>query len=166
MLAADKLYRSAEYAKTLSDMEDEIQILPWPKLDEKQTKYVTTAKGDMYITVVPDHKKATKGEAISAYLQYSNELAYVARDAYVYELLGIEDADDEVATATQRRMLDIIIDSTSFDAADIYADLDWQYDTVDNCWAYNMIDANDRYDFKRISGDTKIFGNFSFQTIP
>ena len=76
---ADVLYWNKESNDMIREMKDRYSVLPWPKYDEYQEYYMTTTMDYFNTVSVLNHSDSfvpTKGEAISAYLQCSNEYSF------------------------------------------------------------------------------------------
>jgi ABC-type glycerol-3-phosphate transport system substrate-binding protein len=106
LFTADILYRSKEYNLAMREMDDAYAILPMPKYNEEQTNYGTTPADSYTLLAVIDHSASTlptKGEPVSAYLQYATEYSYLnVRQYYFYEVVetryfGTDDSDGHVS---------------------------------------------------------------------
>ena len=110
-------------------------LLPWPMYDESQwdaeneTGYYTTAQDCYTLLTVLDHYNSTiptKGEAVSAYLQYSTEQSYTEVRGMYFEkivrgkLLGTNDESTGAVTKS-RKIFDMIIDDLQFDYWALYS---------------------------------------------
>ena len=144
--AADKsifaihlLYCTEEDNTTLREMESEFGILPMPKYDADQENYGTTAHDSYTLMTVIDHSKSstpTKGEMISAYLQYSTEESYTnVRGYYINRIVkpkyfGTDDTNGAVTKSIE--LFNIIADNVEFTFISVYAP---QLNGVlNNCW--------------------------------
>lgn len=123
------LYCTEDDNVTIREMSSEFGILPLPKYDAaEQENYSTTAHDSYTLMTVIDHgcsSVPTKGDAISAYLQYSYEESYInVRGFYIGRIVkpkyfGIDDTNDSVAKS--RKIFDMIADNIEFSFASVYA---------------------------------------------
>ena len=144
--AADKsifalhlLYQNEEDNTTLREMESEFGLLPMPKYDTDQIDYGTTSHDAYTLMTVIDHSQSstpTKGEMISAYLQYSTEESYTnVRGYYINRIVkpkyfGTDDTNGSVTKSIE--LFNIIADNVEFTFISIYAP---QLNGVlNNCW--------------------------------
>ena len=144
--AADKsifalhlLYCNEEDNTTLREMESEFGLLPMPKYDTDQIDYGTTSHDAYTLMTVIDHSKSstpTKGEIISAYLQYSTEESYTnVRGYYINRIVkpkyfGTDDTNGSVTKSIE--LFNIIADNVEFTFISVYAP---QLNGVlNNCW--------------------------------
>ena len=144
--AADKsifalhlLYQNEEDNTTLREMESEFGLLPMPKYDTDQIDYGTTSHDAYTLMTVIDHSKSstpTKGEMISAYLQYSTEESYTnVRGYYINRIVkpkyfGTDDTNGSVTKSIE--LFNIIADNVEFTFISVYAP---QLNGVlNNCW--------------------------------
>ena len=114
--------------ETLRNMEDEYALLPWPKYDENQDDYYSTSQDCYTLLGVIDHwasTPSTKGEAVSAYLQYSTELSYTdVRGMYFGKIVepkffGTDDTDGTVTKSIE--IFNTIVDNLQFDFYVLYS---------------------------------------------
>ncbi len=130
------LYANAETNLKIREMEDEYCILPLPKYDEMQEEYATSSQMGFNIMSVLDHYESevpTKGEAVSAYLQYASEQSYKDVRGYYFEKIvkdkyfGVDDTNGTVTKSQQ--IFTMILDSVYYDVAIIYSpvinDITW-----------------------------------------
>ena len=144
--AADKsifalhlLYCNEEDNTTLREMESEFGLLPMPKYDDAQLDYGTTSHDAYTLMTVIDHSQSstpTKGEMISAYLQYSTEESYTnVRGYYINRIVkpkyfGTDDTNGSVTKSIE--LFNIIADNVEFTFISVYAP---QLNGVlNNCW--------------------------------
>ena len=123
------LYGTEDDNVNIREMYSGFGILPLPKYDAaEQENYSTTAHDSYTLMTVIDHgcsSVPTKGEAISAYLQYSYEESYInIRYYYIDRIVkpkyfGINDTNDSVAKS--RKIFDMIADNIEFSFASVYA---------------------------------------------
>ncbi len=119
--------------------EFEYCLLPWPKWDELQVGtngneymedlgYYTTAQDCYTLIGVLDHFESdipTKGDVVSAYLQYTSELSYKDVRGYYFEKVvrgkdfGVNDTDGTVSKSI--RIFDMIMDNLQFDYWALYS---------------------------------------------
>lgn len=133
--AADKsifalhlLYCNETDNSTLREMTSEFGLLPMPKYDSEQVDYGTTAHDAYTLMTVIDHAESsvpTKGEMISAYLQYSTEESYTnVRGYYINRIVkpkyfGTDDTNGSVTKSIQ--LFNIIADNVEFTFISVYA---------------------------------------------
>ena len=108
-------------------MEDRYTILPWPKYEAEQEHYQTTSQDYLTTVSILDHSECaipTKGEALSAYLQYSNEYSYDNVRGYYFhkivksKMFGSDDSDGHVSKSWT--IFCEIVDNLQFDFGYIY----------------------------------------------
>ena len=129
IFAIHLLYSTEDDNVNIREMYSDFGILPLPKYDAaEQENYSTTAHDSYTLMTVIDHgwsSVPTKGEAISAYLQYSYEESYTnIRGYYIDRIVkpkyfGINDTNDSVAKS--RKIFDMIADNIEFSFASVYA---------------------------------------------
>ena len=144
LFKADTLYFNRDTSAALRDMEDKYALVPWPKYEKEQEKYMTTSQDFLTTVSVLDHSEcsvSTKGEAISAYLQYSNEYSYDNVRGYYFhkivksKMLGTDDSDGHVSKSWD--IFVMIVDNIQFDFLYIYnRALDCP---IDSLWRWNAI---------------------------
>ena len=144
--AADKsifalhfLYANEDDNTKLREMTSEFGLLPMPKYDDEQLDYGTTAHDSYTLMTVIDHAESstpTKGDEISAYLQYSTEESYTnVRGYYINRIVkpkyfGTDDTNGSVTKSIQ--IFNIIADNVEFTFISIYAP---QLNSILNsCW--------------------------------
>ena len=131
--AADKsifalhiLYNNETDNTTIREMESRFGLLPMPKYDEEQEDYGTTAHDAYTLMTVIDHSNSsvpTKGEMVSAYLQYSTEESYTnVRGYYINRIVKTRyfgtDLDDSPKSIA---LFNIIADNVEFTFISVYA---------------------------------------------
>lgn len=113
---------------TLREMEAEFGLLPMPKYDAEQLNYGTTAHDAYTLMTVIDHSQSsvpTKGEMVSAYLQYSTEESYTnVRGYYINRIVkpkyfGTDDTNGSVTKSIA--IFNIIADNVEFTFISVYA---------------------------------------------
>ena len=129
IFAIHLLYATEEDNTTLREMESEFGLLPVPKYDaEEQENYGTTAHDSYTLMTVIDHSKSsvtTKGEAVSAYLQYSTEESYTnVRGYYINRIVkpkyfGTDDTNGSVTKSIE--IFNMIADNVEFTFLTVYA---------------------------------------------
>ena len=128
LFKGDIIFWSKESNNAIREMEDTYALLCWPKYDEAQDHYATTSQSYLTIVSVLDHSKSsipTKGEAISAYLQYANEYSYTHVRGYYFERIikpkffGTDDSDGHVTKSVT--VFVNIIENLEFDFATVYS---------------------------------------------
>ena len=163
IFAIHKLYASDEDNNIIRSMEAKFGILPMPKYTEAQENYKTTVHDSYTLISVIDHSESsvpTKGNEISAYLQYSYEESYVnIRGFYVNKIIkpkyfGTFDDTQE------RELVNIILDSIELDVLSVYAP---QLNNVlARCWRDVVLGygspttAKDAYEFEKTNFDTSL----------
>ena len=130
LFSAEPLYVSETHNLAIRNMQDRYALLPHPKYDETQDHYATTSQDAYTLMVALDHSKSTikiKGEAISAYLQYSTEYSYTNVRGYYFERIvkptyfGTDDSDGHVTKSIA--IFNTVIDNLGFDFWTIYSPL-------------------------------------------
>ena len=129
IFAIHLLYCTEEDNTTLREMESEFGLLPVPKYDaDEQENYGTTAHDSYTLMTVIDHSKSsvtTKGEAVSAYLQYSTEESYTnVRGYYINRIVkpkyfGTDDTNGSVTKSIE--IFNMIADNVEFTFLTVYA---------------------------------------------
>ncbi len=138
VFAGDVLSWTEESDEKRRDMTDQYCLLPWPKYDELQVGkaneyyedlgYYTTAQDCYSLIGVVDHFTSTvptKGEMVSAYLQYTSELSYKDVRGYYFEKvvrgknLGVDDTDGTVTKSI--RIFNMIVNNLQFDYWALYS---------------------------------------------
>ena len=129
IFAIHLLYCTEEDNTTLREMSSEFGLLPVPKYDaEEQENYGTTAHDSYTLMTVIDHSGSsvpTKGEAISAYLQYSTEESYTnVRGYYINRIVkpkyfGTDDTNGSVTKSIE--IFNMIADNVEFTFISVYA---------------------------------------------
>ena len=102
--------------ENLRTMDTDFGILPIPKYDEKQERYLQTV--NPYVGVVTSVPKCAKSiENSSAVLEYlAYESKYILQPAYYEVVLSTKIARDEESN----RMLDIIFANRAYDIGDVF----------------------------------------------
>jgi hypothetical protein len=122
LFSTDILYRNKTENVALREMQQEYSIVPLPKYDEAQPTYGTTSQDYYTLMSVLDHSGSptkTKGEAISAYLQYGTEYSYTYVRGYYFTKIitqkwfGTDDSDGHVSNS--RTIFYTIIDNLEFE---------------------------------------------------
>lgn len=135
LFAFHVLFASTTDNLALREMTQNFGLLPIPKYDEKQVNYGTTAQDSYTLITVLNHDGdvPTKGEMVSAYLQYSSEMSYTDVRGYYIEAVVKQKyfgTSDSVAKSTA--IFNCIASNVEFDFLSIYAP---QLDGVLNsCW--------------------------------
>ena len=142
MFYMDKLYSGYEANMAIRKMEDKYGLLPMPKYDVDQEDYGTTAQDYFTLMFVLDHSESsipTKGEAISAFLQYATEESYTGVRGYYFnrivkpKFFGTDD-DSEGTVTKSMALFDIIVSNIKFDMCNIYSaqlnDIAWLWRTA------------------------------------
>ena len=135
------LYNSETDNLLMRGMEDEYCLLPVPKYDEGQEEYGTTSADNYNLLTVLDHYNSevpTKGELVSAYLQYSTEESYTdVRGMYFEKIIrgkyfGTNDEDGTVSKSIE--IFNKVLNTITFDVGIIYSpvlrDVGWLWRDV------------------------------------
>jgi hypothetical protein len=134
----DRIFWNTENNMAIREMEDKYGLLPLPKYDVEQEQYGTTAQDYYNLLMVIDHagsSVATKGEAVSAYLQLSCEESYTGVRGYYFnriikpKFFGTDDSEGTVTKSIA--LFDIIVDNIEFDYCTIYSP---QLNNVNHLW--------------------------------
>ena len=128
LFMAETLYFNRDTSAALREMTDAYTILPWPKYTTDQDNYYTTSQDYLTMVSILDHSGCatpTKGEAVSAYLQYSNEYSYDNVRGYYFhkivkaKMLGTSDDSEGKATKSWK-IFELIVNNLQFDFGYIY----------------------------------------------
>ena len=134
----DRIFWNTENNMAIREMEDKYGLLPLPKYDLEQEQYGTTAQDYYNLLMVIDHAEssvATKGNAVSAYLQLSCEESYTGVRGYYFnriikpQFFGTDDSEGTVTKSIA--LFDIIVDNIEFDYCTIYSP---QLNNVNHLW--------------------------------
>ena len=145
LFKGDVLYWSKDTNLAIRNMEDKYSIVPWPKYDELQDHYATTSQNYFTTMSIPDHSGSsipTKGEAISAYLEYATEYSYTDVRGYYFKRIiepkffGTDDSDGHVTKSIA--IFNTIIDNLEYDFIEIYASM--LSGPIYSIWVNNIID--------------------------
>ena len=129
----------------IRNMEDKYSIVPWPKFDETQDHYASTSQDYFTTMSVLDHSESdnpTKGEVISAYLEYATEYSYTDVRGYYFKRIiepkffGTDDSDGHVTKSIA--IFNTIVDNLEYNFVTIYAPM--VNAVMSNVWRYNVID--------------------------
>ncbi len=156
LFLADVLYAGKEANAKIREMDDKYCILPLPKYDENQENYATTAQCGYNLIGILNHSDID-GSAVSAYIQYANELSYTdVRGFYFKRIIepkffGGDDTDGTVTKSIS--LFTIIIESVKFKLDNVYSaminDIGWFWQ--DNCnWGTQSV--NECFEKNNISG--------------
>ena len=124
IFALHLLYCTEDDNNMLRNMESEFGLLPMPKYDDEQLDYGTTAHDAYTLMTVINHDD-TKGEMVSAYLQYSTEESYTnVRGYYINRIVkpkyfGTDDTNGSVTKSIE--IFNIIADHVEFTFISVYA---------------------------------------------
>ena len=165
IFAIDKLYASDADNDIIRAMDAEFRILPMPKYNEAQENYKTTAHDSYTLISVLNHSESsvpTKGDEISAYIQYSYEESYTnIRGFYINKVItpkyfGIDGNVQE----RERLLVNMILDGIELDIVSVYAP---QLNNVlARCWRDVVMGygspttAKDAYEFEKTNFDTSL----------
>ncbi len=138
------LYCTADDNVMMREMSSEFGLLPMPKYDEDQENYGTTSHDAYTLMTVIDHSDssvATKGKAISAYLQLSSEESYTnVRGYYINEIVKQKYFGMSDSLEKSQKIFDIIADNVEFTFISIYAP---QLNAILNsCWREVVTESN------------------------
>lgn len=145
LFKSDVIRRSELHSDTINGMSNKHTILPWPKYDQDQNTYLSTSTGDFTTVSVVDYRKYdadVKGDAVSAYLQYANELSYVdVRGYYLYEVVIGDQLDlDYEVDVKAIAIFHSAMAGITFDHLAVYAPaLD---SVMTKVWSDNVIDSD------------------------
>ena len=132
------LYCSDDDNDAIRKMSSEIGLLPMPKYDAEQKNYGTTAHDSYTLMTVIDHSESTtptKGEMISAFLQYSTEESYTnVRGYYINRIVKTKYFGQNDSVSMSVEIFDIIASNIIFDFFSVYAPQ--LNDVFNNCWRY------------------------------
>ena len=132
------LYCSDDDNMAIRNMSSEIGLLPMPKYDAEQKNYGTTAHDSYTLMTVIDHSASavpTKGEMISAFLQYSTEESYTnVRGYYINRIVKTKYFGQSDSVSKSVEIFDIIASNIIFDFFSVYAPQ--LNDIFNNCWRY------------------------------
>ncbi len=105
------LFTSGEfyYAETYRDLDFDYGILPFPKFDENQQDYITTARSTFSMFAIP--KSGKRDQAAAVLEAYAYEGRTIVTPAYYETALKVKYSRDDVSA----RMFDIIRDGITFD---------------------------------------------------
>ena len=141
---ADKIWFSKEACMSRREMTDRFAILPWPKYDEAQEDYATTSQDYFTTLAVVNHSESatpTKGEQVSAYLQFSTEYSREnVRDVYFKEIVegrNFGQFADGTTEKSQKIFNEYIIDKLEYDFSTIYCRA--LNDVLNVCWRSNVL---------------------------
>lgn len=120
MFKNGQAYISAGYLLFASlyfrDMQSEYSIVPYPKYDENQEKYMTLVQSGMSLLCLPEN--CDKKEAVGAFFEAAASESYKNVSPTYFEVaMKVKYARDE----TSGKMLDIIRDGANFSFAYIYS---------------------------------------------
>lgn len=127
LFKGDVLYWDKGRNNAIREMKDRYSLLCWPKYDTNQTDYYTTSQDYFTTMSVLDHSSSstgTKGEAVSAYLQYGTEYSYTYVRGYYFEKIikpkwfGTDDSDGHVSNSIT--IFTTIINNLSYGFETIY----------------------------------------------
>lgn len=128
LFKGDVLYWDKGQNNAIREMKDRYALLCWPKYDLSQDTYYTTSQDYFTTMSVLDHSNSsvpTKGEAVSAYLQYGTEYSYTYVRGYYFEKIikpkwfGTDDSDGHVTKSIT--VFTTVINNLSYGFETIYA---------------------------------------------
>lgn len=145
LFAFHVLYASKIDNLALREMTQNFGLLPIPKYDDKQVNYGTTAQDSYTLLTVLKHEGdvPTKGDMVSAYLQYSSEMSYTdVRGFYIEAVVKQKYFGTSDSVAKSTAIFNAIASNVEFDFLSIYAP---QLDGVLNtCWR-NVVRGRDGF---------------------
>ena len=127
LFKGDVLYWDKARNNAIREMDDRYAFLCWPKYTQTQDDYYTTSQCYLNTMSVLNHSESstpTKGEAISAYLQYGTEYSYTHVRGYYFEKIikpkwfGTDDTDGHVTKSIT--IFTKIINNLSYSFETIY----------------------------------------------
>ena len=105
----------------IRDMEDSYVIVPRPKADEQQEKYLSSMQDGLKLYSIPATAPASKLEAITAYLQRSCEVYNEKVIPAMYETsLKIKYASEKIDPDQVSRLIDLVRSGIYSDFAAVY----------------------------------------------
>ncbi|MBQ0101472.1 MAG: hypothetical protein KBT31_01570 [Firmicutes bacterium] len=109
------------FGDNVRDMEDDYVIIPRPKYDETQEKYLSAMQDSFFLYTIPTSVGKEKLEAISAYLQVGCELfsQYVITAMYD-TALKVKNVSDKVDMDRAGRIIDLVRAGITSDFAVVY----------------------------------------------
>ena len=128
MFFMERIYSGYGANMAIREMNDKYGLLPMPKYDTLQDQYATTAQDYYTLMFVLDHADSpvpTKGEAVSAYLQFATEESYTGVRGYYFnriikpKFFGTDDSEGTVTNSVA--LFDIIVANIKFDYCYIYS---------------------------------------------
>ena len=132
------LYCSDDDNMAIRNMTSEIGLLPMPKYDAEQKNYGTTAHDSYTLMTVIDHSESatpTKGEMISAFLQYSTEESYTTgRGYYINRIVKTRYFGQSDSVTKSIKIFNIIAANLELDFFSVYSPQ--LNDIFNNCWRY------------------------------
>ncbi|MBQ0101886.1 MAG: hypothetical protein KBT31_03720, partial [Firmicutes bacterium] len=109
------------FKETLREMEDDYVIIPGPKCDENQEKYLSAMQDSFFLYTIPTAVATDKLEAISAYLQVGCELFSENVITAMYEnALKVKHVSDKVDMEKAGRIIDLVRAGITSDFAVVY----------------------------------------------
>ena len=154
----DIIYWSESRNMLLRSMSDEHAAIPYPKYDEYQDSYGVTSQNYFNTVSVIDHSASsvpTKGHAVSAYLQYANEVSANVVEAYCNTvILPKYRNDEETVIKTTMAFLEIVA-NIRYDFGSIYSAMManvmdvWTYAVYDDVYSVSdkFAENEDDYDY-------------------
>ena len=133
-----RLYAGYEQNLAMREMDDRYGLMPMPKYNLYQKQYTTTAQNNYSLMFVLDHSECTipiKGEAVSAFLQYSTELTHSDVLGYYFnrvvkpKYFGLDNVEGTVTRSIA--IFDIISNNIVLDFYHIYSP---QLDDIAYLW--------------------------------
>ncbi len=134
----ERMYAGYDANMAIREMEDRYALLPMPKYNSDQKQYATTSQDYYTIMFVLDHSYSdipTKGDAVSAFLQYASEVSYTQVRGYYFnriikpKFFGTDDSEGTVTRSIA--LFDIIVANIKFDYCYIYSQ---QLANVNHLW--------------------------------
>jgi len=144
LFRSDVIYEDKVSNAAMRNMTDRYALLPWPKLNDTDYYYATTAQEYFTTMSVVTHSADDKGIAVSAYLEHATEHSYTyVRSSYLWnivlpELHSTEDPDGYVTKSIA--LFNVTVENLEYDFATIYGPM--LGDVMTNVWRNNVIDGN------------------------
>ena len=144
----DTLYSDYSSNMAIREMDDKYGLLPLPKYDIYQNDYATTSADYFTLMFVLDHFDSdvpTKGDAVSAFLQYATEQSYTGVRGYYFnriikpKFFGYDDSEGTVSRSAA--LFDIIVNNIEFDFATIYSP---QLNNISHLWRNACKDSDNK----------------------
>ena len=143
LFKGDVIWFSEAGNLALRNMKNRYSLTPWPKYDETQDHYATTSQDYFTTMAVIDHSQSpipTKGNEISAYLQYATEYSYTnVRMFYFKEIVEPKYFGNFTDGTTKKSVaiFNTIINNLEYDFGTIYGPM--LDGVIKSCWTQNVL---------------------------